>query len=258
MRPELEAQRRREAFAHRIARLAVDDDRNHPIGAAHRSEAENLLVDVSAFRRVRRAEHDQELGCPQRRQRVLGERIAHQITVAAAEDRSQRPWHRTRGRRPPEEVLVDAIAFEGGSQPPSPTRIAVTVTQEYAVLERSVLCHALPPRSRDEQPDGLQRSKASGCSAVLCCGNECFCSFATAKCHRRCRLNVKQFTDGKKSATASRRSIFRRLLSNAIRRPVGRAYVPEKREPVSRIGRAQASKARAHTEFTRAGCVLKG
>lgn len=43
VRTELEAQRRREAFALRIARLALDDHRDHPVAAAERLEAAESL-----------------------------------------------------------------------------------------------------------------------------------------------------------------------------------------------------------------------
>ena len=52
VRPDLEAQRRRKAFALRIARLAIDDQRDHPVGAAQHLEAADFLVDVFALRGI--------------------------------------------------------------------------------------------------------------------------------------------------------------------------------------------------------------
>ena len=144
---ELEAERRREAFALRIARLAVDDHRDHAVGAADRLEAADFLVDVLALRRVRRADDDQELRGFERGDGLLGERMAGGKILAVAKNRPQRLRHRPRGRLPPHQILVDAVAFELAMQPLAPRRVAVAVAQERAVLDRDGLDHASPPRS---------------------------------------------------------------------------------------------------------------
>ena len=89
VRAELEAQRGRETFALRIARLAVDDQRDHAIGAAESLEAADFLVDIFALRGVRRTQHDEELRGFERGERLLGQRMSGGKILAVAEDRPQ-------------------------------------------------------------------------------------------------------------------------------------------------------------------------
>ena len=57
---DLEAQRRREAFAPRCGgvRLAIDDQRQDAVGSAKPLELDDLLIDPATARRCRAAQHD--------------------------------------------------------------------------------------------------------------------------------------------------------------------------------------------------------
>ncbi|HYW60118.1 MAG TPA: hypothetical protein VE909_06305, partial [Xanthobacteraceae bacterium] len=109
---DLEPQRRRKAFARRIARLAVDDHGDHPRGAAHGLEGADLPVDVFALRRVWRADHHQELGGRERRAGLLGERMASGEVVTVAKNRLERSRHRPDRGWAANQIAVDAEAFE--------------------------------------------------------------------------------------------------------------------------------------------------
>jgi uncharacterized protein YoaH (UPF0181 family) len=100
--------------------FSVDDHRDHAAAAAERHEAADLLVDVLATRRVGRADHDQELRSLERGERLLGERMSSGEILAVAKDRAQCLGHRAGRRLPPNQILVDPVAFERSVQPLAP------------------------------------------------------------------------------------------------------------------------------------------
>ena len=91
---------------------SLDDDRNHwAIGMAE-PEQPHLLVDGRPRGSDRRAQHDQRRRGVERGDGGVGQRVAAREILAVSEDRPQRPRHRPHRRRAPDEVLVDAEAFE--------------------------------------------------------------------------------------------------------------------------------------------------
>jgi hypothetical protein len=147
IRSELAPQRGRETFARGIARLAIDDQRDHALAAAQHLEAAHLLVDVLALRRVRRANDDQKLRGFKCGNGLLGERVPCRKVFAIPEDRPQCLRHRPCRRIAPGEVLVDAIAFERCVQPLAPRLVAVAVAQEGTIFEWDELAHRTPAKN---------------------------------------------------------------------------------------------------------------
>jgi hypothetical protein len=105
----------------------------------------DFLVDVVALRRVGRADRDQELRGFERRQGLLGQRMAGGKILAVAKDRPQAARHRSGRRRPADEIGVDAELFQRRMQPFGPRLVAVAVAHKRAIFERYRFRHALPP-----------------------------------------------------------------------------------------------------------------
>ena len=153
-----EAQRRREAFAARIARRAVDDHGNHGAVRMPRLEQADFLVDVVALGRDRRAQHDERARCAQRRKRLLGQRVPGGEVLAVAKNRPQRRRHGTLRSRASGQILVDAEVFQSAMQAPRPSCVGMGVGQERAIFERNRLSHGrdseckarLSPRGRTD------------------------------------------------------------------------------------------------------------
>ena len=210
--------------ARRIARLAGDDHRDDAVGTADRLEAADFLVDVPAARRIGRADHGQKLGCLQRRER-------------AARSASRRPPSGSRlrkigrnvvGTRPagvsrPTRSGSMRYASSASLQPRGPGLVAIAVTQEYAILERTELSHAPLPRSRD-QPDKRSTSRQICRSSVLRARRSPLMSdgvqFGT--CHRLGDLNSAVVHSCKKNFAPtridSRCALFPRASAFAMRR----------------------------------------
>src|SRR5262249_53172416 len=132
---EMTAQLRRQAVAHRIAGFAVDDHRDHPLGAVHRIETADVLVDLPAGGGGRRAQHDQKFGRLQRRQVRIGRGIV--AAFAAAKDRAQGLRYCADRGGLANQALVDAERCQLAGKPPAPDAVMSAVTQEDAVLYRT-------------------------------------------------------------------------------------------------------------------------
>jgi len=147
IRPKLEAQRKREALTLGVARLSVNDQRNHKTGAAEHLKTADFLVDVLALRCVRRTNDNEELRGFERGNRLLGQRESGGKIFAIAKNRPQCLWHRSPRRFATDQILVDAIPFKCGIQPLAPRFVAVAVAKKCPIFEGNHFGHILPRSS---------------------------------------------------------------------------------------------------------------
>ena len=107
----------------------------------------DLFADVSALCGSGRANNDQSSRRIKRGKSLVGQRVARREVVAITEDRAQ-----ARGDGPgrslaPDQVLVDAEAFERAMQPFRPIEFGVAVGNECAIFERYGLGHGRSHRT---------------------------------------------------------------------------------------------------------------
>jgi hypothetical protein len=115
-------------------RLAAHDQRQDAIGPPQPLEQGDLLVDPAAACRRRAAQHDQMARLSQRLAQHRRQVRRRGELVAVAKDREDFWWDRTVARRPTDQRLGHAIAFDGLVQPPRPALVAMAVADEYRIL----------------------------------------------------------------------------------------------------------------------------
>src|SRR5262249_3751641 len=106
-----------------------------------RSEEPDLLGNVTALGRRRRANDDQRMRSVERGKCLLRQRVAGSELVAVAKDRTQCLWNRPNRRRTPCKVLVDGEAFKRTMQPLRPICVGVAIGDEAAIFEDDRLGH---------------------------------------------------------------------------------------------------------------------
>ena len=179
----LVAQRLREAFPVGIARLAVDDQAQHPVGAAQGLVVTDLLVDPVRGRGIRRADHDQRRRIGQRALDLAAEfRRAGQL-LAVAEHWVQPPRNRPQRRIPTDQPRWHPPGLQRAVQPRRPRLVGVAVADEGPVSpllrHRDPLasCHPLPSGPKGyirpsagtqlKRPAPSRPCRASSCTDVI-------------------------------------------------------------------------------------------
>jgi hypothetical protein len=106
-----------------------------------RLEETDLLCDVGALGRRRRADDDQSMRGIECRERLVGQSVSRREVVAVAKDGAQALGDRAYRGLATDKVLVDAKAFQSTMQPLGPAGIGVAVGDEGAVFVGDGLCH---------------------------------------------------------------------------------------------------------------------
>ena len=128
-------QRFGEAFGRGIVRIAIDNQREDLFGITVRLEPSNLAVDPFRFGRTRRADHNQEFGCQQRRFDRFADTGPGGFFFAVFEQRHQPGRHRAARRFLADQRARRAIGLNRVVQPFAPGRIGPAITDEAFIAE---------------------------------------------------------------------------------------------------------------------------
>ena len=127
VRLDLKPQSFWKTFSVSTAGLPIGDNRNHAIAAAQHFEVSNLLIHMTALRRIWGTENDQKLRSFKSGNCLFGKRMSCGKIFAVAENRPQTLRHRTDRSFATDQIPVDTVMLKGSLQPLGPPSIAVAV-----------------------------------------------------------------------------------------------------------------------------------